>query len=40
MHFICVNVFSTKVLTEDTIFTYPTGDKTAISCGHPSQARV
>ena len=29
MHFICVNVFSTKVLTEDTIFTYPTGDRTA-----------
>ena len=28
MHFIRVNVFSTKLLTEDTTFTYPTGDRT------------
>ena len=29
--FLSVNVFSTKVLTGDTIFTSPTGDRTAIS---------
>ena len=29
MHFICVNVFSAKVLIEDTTFTYPTRDRTA-----------
>ena len=35
-----INVFSTKILTEDTIFTSPTGDGTAILCGHPSHAKV
>ena len=35
-----VNVFSTKVLIGDTIFMSPTGDRTAISRGHPSHARV
>ena len=35
-----VNVFSTKVLTGDTILTSPTGDETAILRGHPSHAKV
>ena len=35
-----VNVFSTKVLTGDTIFTSPTGEGTAILRGHPSHAKV
>ena len=35
-----VNVFSRKVLIEDTIFTSPTGDATAIIRGHPSHAKV
>ena len=35
-----VNVFSRKVLIGDTIFTSPTGDRTAILCGHPSHAKV
>ena len=35
-----VNVFSTKVLIGDTIFTSPTGDGTAILRGHPSHAKV
>ena len=35
-----VNVFSTKVLTGDTIFTSPTGEETAILRGHPSHAKV
>ena len=35
-----VNVFSTKVLTGDTIFTSPNGDGTAILRGHPSHAKV
>ena len=35
-----VNVFSTKVLIGDTIFTSPTGDGTAILRGHPSHAWV
>ena len=35
-----VNVFSTKVVIEDTIFTSPTGDGTAIIRGHPSHAKV
>ena len=35
-----VNVFSPKVLTEDTIFTSPTGEVTAILHGHPSHAKV
>ena len=40
MHFLSVNVFSTKVLTGDTIFTSPNGDGTAILRGHPSHAKV
>ena len=35
-----VNVFSTKALIEDTIFTSPTGDGTTILRGHPSHAKV
>ena len=35
-----VDVFSTKVLIEDTIFTFPTGDGTAIFSCHPSHAKV
>ena len=35
-----VNVFSTKVLIGDTIFTSPTGDGTTILRGHPSHAKV
>jgi len=38
--YLCVNVFITKVLIEDTIFTSPTGDGTAILRGHPSHAKV
>ena len=34
-----VNVFSTKVLIGDTIFTFPTRDRTAILRGHPSHTR-
>ena len=34
------NVFSTKVLIRDTIFTSPTGDRAAILRGHPSHAKV
>ena len=33
-------VFSTKVLTGDTIFTSPNGDRTAILRGHPSRTKV
>ena len=33
-------VFSTKVLNGDNIFTSPTGNGTAILCGHPSHAKV
>ena len=33
--YLSVNVFSTKVLIENTIFTSPTGDETAIL--HPSR---
>ena len=41
MHFyLNVNVFSTKVLIGDTIFTSPNGDGTAILRGHPSHAKV
>ena len=45
LHFLCtfylsVNVFSTKVLIGDTIFTSPTGDGTAILRGHPNHAKV
>ena len=40
-HFhLSVNVFSTKVLIGDTIFTSPNGDGTAILRGHPSHAKV
>ena len=38
--FLSVNVFSTKVLVGDTIFTSLTGDGTAILRGQPSYARV
>ena len=34
--YLSVNVFSTKVLTEGTIFR----DGTAVVCGHPSHAKV
>ena len=35
-----VNVFSTKVLIVDIIFTSPNGDGTAILRGHPSHVKV
>ena len=35
-----VKVFSTKVLTGDTIFMFATRDGTAILRGHPSHAKV
>ena len=35
-----VNVFSTKVLIEDTILTSPTGDGAAILRDHTSHAKV
>ena len=38
--YLSVNVLSTKVLIEDTIFTSPTGDGTAILRGHPRHAKV
>ena len=38
--YLSVNVFSTKVLIGETIFTSPTGDGTAILRGHPSHAKV
>ena len=38
--YLSVNVFSTKVLIVDTIFTSPNGDRTAILRGHPSHAKV
>ena len=38
--YLSVNVFSTKVLIADTIFTSPNGDGTAILRGHPSHAKV
>ena len=38
--YLSVNVFSTKVLIRDTIFTSPNGDGTAILRGHPSHATV
>ena len=34
------NVFTTKVLIVDTMFTSSTGDGTAILRGHPSHAKV
>ena len=38
--YLSVNVFSTKVLIGDTIFTSPTENETAILRGHPSHAKV
>ena len=38
--YLSVNVFSTKVLIGDAIFTSPTGDGTAILRRHPSHAKV
>ena len=35
-----INVFSSKILIEDTIFTSPTGDGSAILCGHLSHTKV
>ena len=37
--YLSVNVFSTKVLIGDSIFTSPTGEGTAILRGHPSHAK-
>ena len=39
-HFIWVSMYFKKELIGDTVFTYPTGDGTAILCGHPSYAKV
>ena len=38
--YLSVNVFSTKVLIRDTIFTSLIGDGTTILLGHPSHAKV
>ena len=38
--YLSVNVFSTKLLIWDTIFTSPTRDRTAILRGHPSHPKV
>ena len=38
--YLSVNVFSTKVLTDDTSFTSPFGDGTAFLRDHPSHAKV
>ena len=38
--YLSVNVFSTKVLIGNTIFTSPNGDGTGILRGHPSHAKV
>ena len=38
--YLSVNVFSTKVLIGDTIFTSPNGDGTAILRGHLSHEKV
>ena len=38
--YLSVNIFRTKVLTGDTIFTSPTRDGTVISRGHPSHGKV
>ena len=40
LFYLSVNVFSTKVLIGDTIFTSLSGDGTAILRGHPSHAKV
>ena len=34
------DAFSSKVLIGDTIFTFPIGDRTTISRGHPSHTKV
>ena len=39
-HYLTVNVFSSKVLTDDLIFTSPIGGGAAILRAHPSQAKV
>ena len=36
--YLCVNVFSAKVVIEDAVFTSPAGDWTVIILGHPSHA--
>ena len=38
--YLSVNVFGTKVLIADTIFTSPNGDGTAILRGDPSHVKV
>ena len=38
--YLSVNVFSTKLLIGNTIFTSPTGDGTSNISGHPSDAKV
>ena len=38
--YLSVNVFRMKVLIGNTIFTSPTGDGTAILCGHLSHVKV
>ena len=38
--YLSIIVFSKKVLMEDTIFTSPAGDGTAILRGHPSHAKL
>ena len=38
--YLSVNVFRTKVLTDDTSFTSPFGDGTAFLRDHPSHAKV
>ena len=39
-HYLTVNVFSSKVLTDDLVFTSPIGGGAAILLAHPSQAKV
>ena len=39
-HYLTVNVFSSKVLTDDLVFTPPIGGRAAILRAHPSQAKV
>ena len=38
--YLSVNVFSTKVLIGDTVFTSTTVDRTVILRGHPSHAKL
>ena len=38
--YLSVNIFRTKVLIGDTIFTSPTRDGTVILRGHPSHGKV